>query len=73
MKACGECEMGFDPISHGGRILWLPLKGGGSVEIYPGYQGRSHFRPYIVKSYFETYKNHDHMQKLTEISGFQNL
>ena len=44
-----------------------------------GYQGRSHFRPHIVESYVETYKNRDHMQvvgkskKMSEISKFRKI
>ena len=68
------------PLSPtGGQILWLPWRGVLKTPS-PRYQGRSHFRLHIVESYFETYKNHDHMQKFgakpqkfSEISGFQTF
>ena len=46
----------------------------------PGNQLRSLVRPYVAKSYFETYKSYDHMQnfrplsqKFSEISRFDKF
>ena len=42
------------------ETLWL-LRGASEAPLK--YQGRSLFRPHVTKSYFETYKSYDHMQK----------
>ena len=67
--------LSFNPIPHGGRILWLPRQG--VLKTPLGYQERSYFRPHIVESYFETNRNRDHLRKfgakskkLSKISGF---
>ena len=41
---------------------------GGVSDTPPGNQGRSFFRPHVAKSYFETYKSYDHMQKFRPLS-----
>ena len=50
------------------KTLWL-LRGASEAPLK--YQGRSLFRPHVTKSYFETYKSYDHMQKFRPKS--QNL
>ena len=50
------------------ETLWL-LRGASEAPLK--YQGRSLFRPHVTKSYFETYKSYDHMQKFRPKS--QNL
>ena len=53
---------------------------GGLSAPTPGNQLRSLVRPYVAKSYFETYKSYDHMQnfrplsqKFSEISRFEKF
>ena len=50
------------------KTLWL-LRGASEAPLK--YQGRSLFRPHVTKSYFETYKSYDHMQKFRP--KYQNL
>ena len=41
---------------------------GGGVWPPPGNQRKSAVRPHFAKSYFETYKIHDNMQKIRPIT-----
>ena len=54
--------------------------GGGAKPPRPGNQLRSLVRPYVAKSYFETYKSYHHMQnfrplsqKFSEISRIEKI
>ena len=65
LRICKTQRRGYQTPSltlspEGGRI---PATAGGLKAPPPGYQGRRHFTPYIVKSYFETFKINYHMQK----------
>ena len=72
-----EFENGFKVITFDGMIQFNPVKSNvsgtqvnvGSFWPPPGNEWRSAaLRPYVAKSYFETYKSYDNMQKIKSIS-----